>query len=92
VPCLQAFVCKCCKGRSGLLLAMDPRVNPQHYMYLTVQGRRAFGGGMGAAARGAEGGGRDMLIAGMELAKLALGFYGAAQFLGMLLRASRGSR
>jgi hypothetical protein len=85
----QAYVCTTCRGASGVMLPMDPYVNPLHHRFLAVMERRHFGARR--RGRGRDGGEhRDVLMAGLQVLKVLGTFYGVAKCLATLLNGGQG--
>lgn len=40
----ESYLCTNCQGSGGLLLPLDPDINPRHHRFLQAMGRRQFGG------------------------------------------------
>ena len=79
---MQSYACTACKGSSGLLLSLDPEINPRHHRFLQAMSRRQFGG---RRRRHGGGGGPDTISAGLQVAKNGLLFFGVLKILGALM-------
>jgi len=76
---LQSYACTACQGCSGLLLTLDPEINPRHHKFLAAMSRRQFGG---IRRRHRVGGGHpDAISTSLQVAKNSLLFFGVFRIL-----------
>lgn len=81
IPTMQSYVCAECKGSTGLLLPLDPEVNPQHYNFLEAMERRQFG-----RQRRRVGRDPDPLTVGIQIAKTGLILFGTLKVLNSIAK------
>ena len=80
---MQSYVCTACQGSSGLLLPLDPEINPRHHHFLQAMERRQFGrlrrrnGGRGPP---------DAMVTGLQVVKNGLVFFGLFKVLSALMK------
>jgi hypothetical protein len=80
----QSYACTACQGSSGLLLSLDPEINPRHHKFLEAMSRRQFGG---RRRRHRPGGNHpDTISTGLQVAKNGILFFGVFRILSALMK------
>lgn len=79
---MQSYVCTACHGSSGLLLPLDPEINPRHHRFLQAMERRQFGRVRRRNGRGPP----DAVVAGLQVVKNGLVFFGVFKVLTALMK------
>lgn len=81
---LESSLCTHCQGASGLLLPLDPYINPRHHDFLAAMERRLRGGGR--RRRGRMG---DVWLQGLQMAKHSVIFFGLVRCMAALMRTGK---
>ncbi|KAL4529821.1 hypothetical protein Ndes2437B_g08630 [Nannochloris sp. 'desiccata'] len=80
----ESYACTACQGSSGLLLPLDPEINPRHHKFLEAMSRRQFGG---IRRRHRAGGGHpDAISNSLQVAKNGILFLGVFRILSVLMK------